>query len=210
MWCRSCDNVSSWKITDRKSTSGHRCSKNDSLIWNKIRAQLHGSVHPTHSVTLRGEREQEISTSKITVRSAQNQERLKKKKKNMERQTKVLLSVTSRCPCSLPSWPRMWPQGHAFLPPSRALPPPRLPHLSQTAWSSEGPVTYWATRVRWGQHGGRFGGAERRVETVSMLSLLFVALRGTWTQTRRLGYYHGSSGNSVVQSFCSFEISNHI
>lgn len=39
------------------------------------------------------------STSKITVRSAKKQERLKKK--NMERKTKVLLSVTSRCPCSL-------------------------------------------------------------------------------------------------------------
>lgn len=144
MWCRSCDNASPWKITDRKTKSGHRCSKNDSLIWNKIRAQLHGSVHPTHSVTLRGEREQEKSTSKITVCSAQNQERLKKT--NMERQTKVLLSVTSRCPCSLPSWPRMWPQGHAFLPPSWALPPPHLPHLLQPAWRSEGPVTYWATR----------------------------------------------------------------
>lgn len=75
---------------------GQSCCKNGSLIWNKLRAQLDGSIHPAHSVTLMGGGEQEKSTSKITVRSAKKQERLKKE--SMERKTKELLGSTSRRP----------------------------------------------------------------------------------------------------------------
>lgn len=62
-----------------RKTSGHGCSKNDSLIWNKLRAQLHGSVHPTHSVTLMGGGEQENQPVRSQSARLKKQERLKKK-----------------------------------------------------------------------------------------------------------------------------------
>lgn len=62
-----------------RKASGHGCSKNDSLIWNKLRAQLHGSVHPTHSVTLMGGGEQENQPVRSQSARPKKQERLKKK-----------------------------------------------------------------------------------------------------------------------------------
>lgn len=105
------------------------------------------------------------TTSKITVRSAKKQERLKK---IMERKTKVLLGLTSRRPCSRPSWPMMCLQGQASLLPPRALPPPHLPHPSHPPpWRSVALQTsQWPADLS--QPGevsvkAGFGGAERQV-----------------------------------------------
>lgn len=62
----------------------HSCSKKDSLIWNKLRAQLHGSVHPTHSVTLMGGGEQEKQPGRSQSARPKKQERLKKKAWNAQ------------------------------------------------------------------------------------------------------------------------------
>lgn len=79
----------------------------------------------------------------------------------MERKTKVLPGVTLRRPRSLPSWPRMWPHGHAPLLPPRALPPPLpLPHLLHLPREASGSPNQSVTR--W-PLGSRVGSAWRCV-----------------------------------------------
>lgn len=158
VWVSTCfGNKNRSKITseqqERNRTSGHGCSKNDSLIWNKIRAQLHGSVHPAHSVTLMGGGEQESQPVRSQSARPKKQERLKKK--NMERITKVLLSETSRRPCCPPSWPRTWPPD-----PSQGSPAssPASPFLSPAGGRRRDPPESWV-RPAWrrtedGPHAG--------------------------------------------------------
>lgn len=208
MWCRSCDNASPWTTTDRKSTSGRRCSKNDSLIWNKIRAQLHGSVHPTHSVTLRGEREQE--NQPVRSQSARPKIRRGSKKQTWNAKLKCYWVWPPDALASFPPDPGCDPQGRAFLPPSRALPPPHPPHLSQPAWRSEGRQTdRWPSEP---PEPGEVGAAadlagQRGVWRRSPCWVCCLWLsEGREHRQDVLVIIMAPEEISVVQSFCSFEI----
>lgn len=160
-------------------------------------------LHPPNTLyNTDGWRRTRKSTSKITVRSAKKQERLK----NMERKTKVLLGLTSRRPGFLPSWPRMWPRAHAFLLPPRALPPSPLLHPQEVRGSSQTQTTHWPLKTGWGQHWGGLGGAKGRVKVVyteCAASCGCVVLRGTWSKASWLLSWLAVE-TSVVQSSCCF------
>lgn len=151
-------------------------------------------LHPPNTLcNTDGWRRTRKSTSKITVRSAKKQERLKK-----------TWNAKPKC-----YW--VWPRDalapfppdpgcdHTDRPLCRLpglFPPPRLPHLFP--WTSEGSsnqsVTCWPVGAGWGRGGGSVW-RSRGACVCSGLKAESAALRGTWAQTRRLGYYHGSSCN---------------
>lgn len=134
------------------------------------------------------------STSKITVRSAKKQERLKKHGTQNQSATGSDLET--------PSLPSLLTQdvtaGTGLSAASQGSPTssPTSPFSPQ--WRSAAPQTSrWPADLSELGRGQREGGFWRSREasvTAFMLSELSV-LRGTWAQTRRLGYYHGSSGN---------------
>lgn len=101
----------------RAETPGHGCNKNDSLIWNRLRAQLHGSVHPAHSVTLMGGGEQENQPVRSQSARPKKQERLTKKPWNAKPKatgsdlgmprSPALLTSRTRPPLLLPGLSRL-------------------------------------------------------------------------------------------------------
>lgn len=109
-----------WRSTDDR----HRCSKNYSLIWNKIRAQLHDSAHQTHSVTLMGGGERENQP----VRSQSARPKNRRGTKTWNAKPKCYWALPPRRPPSFSTRATIPPQGQDSLLPPRALPPQHPPH----------------------------------------------------------------------------------
>ena len=157
-------------------------------------------LHPPNTLcNTDGWRRTRKSTSKITVRSAKKQERLKKTW-NAKPKSYWVWPRDALAPFPPDPWSDHTDRPLCCLP--GLFPPPRLPHPLSPPCRSEGSsnqsVTRWPVRVGWGRRGG--GVWRSRATCVCVCPGLkaesaAAALRGTWAQTRRLGYYHGSSGN---------------
>lgn len=111
-------------VTWVKKRKPHFYCKNDSLIWNKIRAQLQDSAHPTHSVTLMGGGERKIQP--VRSQSARPKNRRGTKTWNAKP-----TDYWQMCPRHPPSF-RPTSQGQVCLLPPRAL----LPLTTSAAPSS--------------------------------------------------------------------------